>query len=163
MPEAMKLKNISMPLSLTRHATILYLAILLLGGPALVGCSSGDRIERYHLSGVVTVDGNPADRMIVQLTQQGGSVDERERYASSHSNANGEFAFGEFADGTPSRFPALPAGEYAVTFSWLSSDGLDAVDKLNGKFVDANSTQYRVTVPVASSSAPLRFDLITKR
>jgi hypothetical protein len=159
----MKLKNISMTSSLARRVNILFVAVSFIGSSALVGCSSGDGIERHHLSGVVTVDGNPADRMIVQLTQQGASVDDRERYVSSHSNADGEFAFGDFADGTPSRFPALPAGEYAVTFSWLSSDGLDAIDRLNGKFADANSTRYRVTVPFDSSAAPLRFELITKR
>lgn len=159
----MKLKNHSMPLSLSTPMIIFHVASSLLSGSALVGCSSGDGVERHSFSGVVTVDGQPAERMIVQLTQQGPAVDDSERYASSHSNTNGEFAFGEFADGKPSRFPAVPKGEYTVTFAWLSSDGLDAIDKLNGKFADSNSTQYRVTVSVDSSGPPLRFELATKR
>jgi|GEM_PF-2250634 len=159
----MKQKNRSLTLSLTTPVIIFHIALLLLSGSSLVGCSSGDGVERHGFSGVVTVDGEPADRMIVQLTHQGPAVDDRDRYASSHSDANGEFVFGEFADGTPSRFPGVPAGEYAVTFSWLSSDELEAVDKLNGKFADSNTTQHRVTVPVDPSAAPLRFELITKR
>jgi hypothetical protein len=121
------------------------------------GCSVDQAPERFGLTGMVTVDGKPAHRMIVQLTHLDPQIGERERYVSSKSNEAGEFIFGDRADGTPSGFQGAVAGKYAVTFSWMSSDEIDAVDQLKGRFAEASQSKFEVTVPVEPTAAPLVF------
>ncbi len=74
----------------------------------------------------------------------------------------GEFVFGNLADGTPSGFQGAVAGKYAVTFSWMSTDDLDAVDQLAGKFTDAARSSFQVTVPVPPEASPVVFAIQTR-
>lgn len=126
---------------------------------AVVGCSGSGEPERFGFKGNVSVDGKPAHRVIVQLTHLDPSVGERERYVSSKTDEAGEFVFGNHADGTSSGFQGGVAGTYAVTFNWLSTDGLDAVDKLNGVYADASQSSFRVSLPVNPNDAPVSFDI----
>ncbi len=123
-------------------------AIAWLGVSLVLGCSGNAEPERYGFSGMVTVDGKPAHRMIVQLTCLDADIREQDRYVSSRTDEAGQFIFGDRTDGTSSGFLGAVAGRYAVTFSWMSSDELDAVDQLRGKFTDADRSIFQVTLPL---------------
>lgn len=127
-----------------------------------IGCSADRGPERYGFSGTVTIDGKPAHRVIVQLTHLDPQIGERERYVSSRTNEAGEFIFGNRVDGTPSGFDGAVAGKYAVTFSWLSSDDIDAVDQFKGRFAEASQSKFDITVPVEQSAAPLVFAITSR-
>ncbi len=120
------------------------IAILL----SIVGCG-GDDSPRVSLQGVVRVNGDPAERMLVQLHYQGPSesagesleVEGNDKYPSGLTDQAGQF---RVANGAATG--VLP-GRYAVTFTWLSSDGLDARDKFDGRYADAERTEHFLDVP----------------
>ncbi len=143
-------KNVSLP-------THPLAAIAICIAVSITGCSGDQGPERFGFTGKVTVNGKPAHRMIVQLTHLDPQTGERERYVSSKTNESGEFVFGNRADGTPSGFQGAVAGKYSVTFSWMSTDDLDAVDQFAGKFTDSARSSFQVTVPVPPEASPVVF------
>lgn len=127
-----------------------------------VGCGGSDS-SRIHLHGSVRVDGQPAERMLVQLHYRGPSessvespkVEGNDKYPLGLTDESGRFQVGDGATAG-----VLP-GRYAVTFTWLSSDGLDAKDRFDGRYADALRTDRLLDVP-RDAARPLEFDLTSR-
>jgi hypothetical protein len=115
--------------------------------PALVsllllsGCGGGGP-QRHVVAGKVLVDGQPAERVMVQLQHTDASIEGDDRYPVTLTAADGGFSIGG-----DSGNPGALAGEYKVTFAWLSSSDLDAVDIFNGAYADPKSTSFTIQVP----------------
>jgi hypothetical protein len=126
------------------------------------GCGGGDS-SRVPLHGSVRVDRQAAERMLVQLHYRGASeagqspeVEGNDKYPLGLTDEAGRFQIGD--DGT--RAGVLP-GRYAVTFTWLSSDGLDAKDKFGGRYANAERSEHLIDVP-QDIVGPLEFELTSR-
>lgn len=118
------------------------------------GCGGAGGLERFPVEGTVTVNGAPAERVVVLLHHADESTPGSYRFPTAVTTADGSFrisSIGE-ADGAIK-------GTYKVTFTWLSSAELDAIDMFNGGFGDPSSTTYELTVPVADGRET-KFDLV---
>ncbi len=118
------------------------------------GCGGDEGLERFPVQGVVTVNGVPAERVIVLLHHADESTPGNYRYPTAVTAADGTFrisSIGE-ADGAVK-------GRYAVTFSWLSSTGLDSIDMFNGMLGDPKSSAFEISVPVTEGQK-IQFDLV---
>ena len=118
----------------------------------MVGCQPTDGPSRHVVEGIVSVDGTPAEGMLVQLTRQASGTG-NDQYPSCISDANGRFQFGG-----GSTVPGLIEGEYVATFAWLEGKDLEARDKLQGKFADAKKSSFRLIVP-SDSMNEIKFEL----
>jgi hypothetical protein len=131
------------------HLLLLLVTIGTIG--IFAGCSpSGPK--RYDVSGSVSVDGVPAEGMLVQMIRMSPG-EGNDQYPSTISNVDGSFQFGG-----RSTVPGLIEGEYAVTFAWLEGKDLETRDKFKGKLADAKASPYRLTIP-SESTKNLVFDL----
>lgn len=110
--------------------------------------------KRYPVTGTVKVDGNLAERVLVQFTYEGtGDVKGNDKYPSALTDASGLFTLGK-----GSAVEGAVAGEYAVTFSWMSGPELEAFDKFKGKLGDPAKSKHRIRVP-EDTQKPLEFQL----
>lgn len=118
------------------------------------GCSQQDGPERFPVEGIVTVNGKPAERVVVLLHHPDESTPGNYRYPTAVTDADGTFKIsstGE-ADGAI-------RGTFKVTFTWLSSADLDSIDMFGGMLGDPKSSSYEITVPVPEGQAT-KFDLV---
>jgi hypothetical protein len=130
------------------------LPTLLLGISLIPGCGGDEGLERFPVEGVVTVNGVPAERVVVLLHHTDESTPGNYRYPTAVTSADGTFkisSIGE-ADGAVK-------GTYKVTFTWLSSAGLDSIDMFGGSLGDPKSSSFEITVPVPEGQ-PTKFDLV---
>ena len=119
-----------------------------------VGCGGDGGLERFPVEGTVTVNGAPAERVVVLLHHADESTPGNYRYPTAVTKADGTFkisSIGE-ADGAVK-------GTYKVTFTWLSSAGLDSIDMFDGSLGDPSSSSCELTVPVPEGQAT-KFDLV---
>lgn len=119
-----------------------------------VGCGGDGGLERFPVEGTVTVNGAPAERVVVLLHHADESTPGNYRYPTAVTKADGTFkisSIGE-ADGAVK-------GNYKVTFTWLSSPGLDSIDMFDGSLGDPSSSSCALTVPVPEGQTT-KFDLI---
>jgi hypothetical protein len=121
---------------------------------ALVGCGPVGPL-RHEVQGEVLVDGQPAERVMVQFHAVNEELQGDDRYPVAITDAQGKFRINDGA-----HHPGAIEGLYRVTFSWLSSPGLDAVDKFKGAYAEVESSKYEVEVPPARE---LSFSLQTPR
>lgn len=118
---------------------------------AIIGCQREAGPARFDVTGVVSVDGTPADGMLVQLQRQDAG-NGNDQYPSCISDASGKFQFGG-----ESASPGLIAGDYVATFAWLEGKDLQARDELQGRF----SQLVRVCTPPLLSITDLSSDAAT--
>lgn len=126
---------------------ILFIAIASL---FVAGCSSKGPVK-HKVDGVVRVNGEPVERMVVQLASIGTPPAGNLAYPTGLTDKEGKFSLSSEGD----RDGAIE-GEYTVVFSWLSSSELDAFDMLSGTLADAKTTVHRMTIP---PKGPVEFDL----
>lgn len=116
-------------------------AVLLLA-VACWGCSKprlGEpRMKTYPVTGVVTVDGEPAAFLEIECHPE--SDTELKRPVIAVTNTEGRFSIGTYESGD-----GLPEGSYVLTFKWVEM-GIAAVDKLKGAYADPQKSDYKVTV-----------------
>lgn len=132
---------------LAGRLAVLFFALL------IWGCS-GNQPIRHEVSGTVLVDGQPAERVVVQFQLQDVESNSEDRFPVGYTDAEGRFLIGEKS----ARRGAI-AGRYLVSFVWLSSGELDAVDQFEGRYSTAGSTEFEVIVPVAE---PIVFELSSR-
>lgn len=133
--------------------------LLLFAVAAGPGCGRDDSF-RVPIDGLVRVDGEPAERVLVQLhylepgdaAAEGVEVAGNDQYPSALTDGSGRFRIG--GNGQAGVLP----GRYVVTFTWLSSDGLDAKDKFEGRLADAERSPHQVVVR-QDLVEPLEFEL----
>jgi hypothetical protein len=110
--------------------------------------------KRNAVTGIVLVDGIPAERVVVQFScQDVAGVTGDDKYPSALTDANGQFVLGK-----GSRLEGAVDGEYVVTFSWMSGPELEAVDKFKGMLGDPAKSKHRIRVP-EDTQKPLEFKL----
>jgi hypothetical protein len=102
--------------------------------------------------GIVRVDGNPAERVVVQFDNLDPGASGDDRYPVGITDSEGRFRIGE-----KSLKAGAIEGSYRVMFSWLSSPDLDAVDRFGGAYADPKMPDIQVVkVP---TTGELTFDL----
>jgi len=126
---------------------------LLTIGFLLCGCQKDDgRLKSYPVHGKVTVDGAPAARIYVFL-----NPDKQPETHGIYPNAITDEK-GEYWVSTYDSEDGAPLGGYTVTAKWPKGEGLmvnsESPDRLKGRYADAKSSQYRVTVKEATRSQP---------
>ena len=121
----------------------------------VLGCGP-EGAPRHEVTGVVRVDGAPAERVLVQLVNENEATSGDDRYPLGLTDSTGRFRIGSQANQ-----PGAIEGSYRVLFSWLSSPDLDAVDRLEGRYADpATATDRMVRVP---TDGELSFELTTAK
>ncbi len=136
--------------SSTRSHSLIAIAVTAIG--AMLGCSPADGPKRHVVAGIVSVDGTPAEGMLVQLMRQDSGTG-NDQYPSCISDANGKFQFGGNSTSL-----GLVEGNYVATFAWLEGKDLEARDKFQGKFSDAKKSSFQLTVP-NNNLTEIKFDL----
>jgi hypothetical protein len=128
-------------------ALILSLLVLGCGGPP-------PGPQKFPVSGVVTVNGKPAERMAVTFHHTDESLPANLRYPTGVTDAEGRFTVS-----SQSEKDGAVEGKYRVTFSWLSSPDLDAIDMFGGGLGDPASSEHTIEVPVSNDKCefPLTF------
>ena len=130
----------------------------------LTGCQKDDgRLKSYPVHGKVTVDGAPAKRVYVFLMP-----DKQPQTHGIYPNAITDEK-GEYWISTYDSEDGAPLGDYTVTAKWPRGEGLlvnsESPDRLKGRYADAKSSHYKVSVKEASRSQPNEvptLDLATK-
>ena len=141
-------------------------ALALCGALTMSSCGSGEprggpRVPTFSVKGEVYVDGKPAAGVVARaFPVANDSNDPSATNFTAMSGPNGELEFGTYIskDG-------LPAGEYAITFTWPvinlmkrgKSPGQD--DKLNGRYDTIDTAPAKVTVVKDKASDLGRIEL----
>ena len=126
----------------------------------LMGCSkphqTGPREKTFPLTGVVQVDGDPAEGLEVQCSPEPGSS--KINYPlTATTDKNGAFSMATYKKGD-----GLPEGNYVLTFTW-SEPGLVVKDRLKGKYADTKKSAHKVTVVTGKSNDLGEIELSTKK
>ncbi len=133
----------------------LKLATLAAVGLLTLGCSSSnDPGEPKHfVRGVVHVNGEPAHRVAVTFHHNDTSLPSGKRFATGVTDESGQFELSSEGDRD-----GTIAGNYSVTFAWLSANDISAYDMFRGVFSKPETSTYNVVVP-RSGQEELIFDL----
>ena len=112
----------------------------------IVGCSSNERNwkETIPVTGVVLVDGKPAEGVSVSFNPTAGMDVAQPTVTKAMTDKEGHFAATtyELGDGAP-------VGEYNVTFTWGKLNKLSMTfdgDAFNGKYSKPEKSAFTVTV-----------------
>jgi len=113
----------------------------------LAGCQPQYPDEKlvYKVSGVVLVDGQPAEAVQVTLHDDAGVDTNDPTFSSGFTDASGNIVVSTHANGD-----GAPAGSYRVTFMWGQVNPLSmnygGPDKLKGRYSDVKTTPYTLQV-----------------
>ena len=139
----------------------LFLAATLL---ALVGgCfgSGNSRIPTYPVTGVVVVDGQPAEAVRITLNNVNGMDPQNPTHSETFSDKDGKFALSTYEQGD-----GVPEGEYVLTFFWGTINPFNmqygGPDKLKEKYVDPQSSKFRIKVEKGKPADMGRVELSSK-
>jgi hypothetical protein len=80
-------------------------------------------------------------------------------YTSARTDQDGKFSVSTYEAGD-----GAPEGQYAVTFVWNQLDRMSMSyqgDKLNGKYADPDSSEFKVTVKAGQPADMGRIELTT--
>jgi hypothetical protein len=122
---------------------------------ACVGCGGDDFHAVYPVTGVVTVDGEPADGCQVWLYRTFDDDHPRRVAPYGVCDAAGRFAVNSYSVGD-----GAPAGEYVLTVEWKMRSGvlgqnLDGPDQLAGAFADREANRKRPGFVLTVGKGPL--------
>jgi len=129
---------------------------------AAVSCSSKEpnRKATFPVTGTVYVDGSPAAGVTITLTDVAGMDTAQPTMSTAVTKEDGTFAVSTYDESD-----GVPAGEYAVTFSWgeynVFSRSYEG-DKLKKRYSDPQKSQVRVTVTEGSPTDLGQVDLTTR-
>jgi len=133
-------------------APILMLSLLLL----LQGCGPKEwKAKVVPARGSISINGSPAEGVMVTLSPRGDQVDKRETQPWGVSSTDGTFTLTtyEFEDGAPE-------GTYDVLVRWPDDvHSMDAIDMLDGAYSRPDKSQWQVTVIKGTPELPpIRID-----
>jgi hypothetical protein len=128
------------------------------GVMVLAGCSGDDepfRKETTGVTGQVIVDGVPVPataQLRVTCHNVNGMDQEHPTISSALTGEDGKFQISTYISGD-----GIPAGDYTLTFMWgkmnLISGSYAGPDKLNGRYSDAKTSEYKFTVTTGEDAA----------
>jgi hypothetical protein len=109
------------------------------------------------VTGVVVVDGQPTAGLMVMCHDVKGLDTEHPTKSSAFTDENGRFEISTYekADG-------VPEGEYMLTFAWCDFNAFSmgfGPDKLNERYTDPETSEYRVTVEAGKPNDLGRIEL----
>ncbi len=118
----------------------------LLGWVVAAGCGGDDRNwkETVPVTGVITVNGKPAEGVHVVFHPVGGMDQAQPTETKAITDKDGKFAASTYVLGD-----GVPPGEYTLTFSWPQLNMISMAfegDKLKGKYDKPAKSQHKVTV-----------------
>jgi hypothetical protein len=139
-----------------RRAVLALVAATLL---ALPGCGSG-RIETYPVTGLVTVDGRPADGAMVVFVPTATAPEAERTRPFGIADSQGQFSLTTFE-----QTDGAPAGDYKVLVQWPAprpqSDrersgrrGSLGPDRLQGKYFNLEKATLTATVKEEATELP---------
>jgi hypothetical protein len=109
---------------------------------ALAGCGGRDGPPLHPVSGVVRVNGQPAERVTVNFHRTDQAVTGNAAHPNAITDADGRFRMSTDREGD-----GAAAGEYVVTFTWQSDpDSERAKDLFAGKYRNPKTSKFRATV-----------------
>ncbi len=129
----------------------------------LCSCSDGppDGKETFPVTGEVYVDGHPVAQLQVTCHDVNGLDTEEPTLSSTQTDVEGKFAISTYKSGD-----GVPEGEYVLTFMWgklnLISKSYGGPDKLNGRYLNPQTSEYRVTVEAGEPTDLGRIELSTR-
>jgi 5-hydroxyisourate hydrolase-like protein (transthyretin family) len=138
-----------------------FLVLVSLAAP--VGCSREpmNRKETYPVTGVVTVDGQPAAGLKVELHDVKGIDAQNPSFSSTFTDEQGRYSLSTYEQGD-----GVPEGEYKVTFFWGEVQPFNMAyggeDKLKNKYSDPAKTQFSVKVQRGTPADMGKIELSTK-
>ncbi|WP_010588446.1 hypothetical protein [Schlesneria paludicola] len=117
--------------------------LMLLVTGLLIGChqppTGGPRLPTSPVTGIVFVDGNPAE--MVEVTCQSDGESSAIKYPlTTTTDKDGKFSLTTYQTGD-----GLPEGTYVLAFKWLEPS-LVPVDKFKGAYADLKKSTFKVTV-----------------
>ena len=129
---------------MTKHWTVLIVFAFL--SVAIAGCSGPDRNwkETIPVSGVVMVDGEAAEGVMVNFHPVGGMDTEQPTETKALTNQDGSFEASTYEMGD-----GAPEGEYQVTFAWPKLDKISmsfSGDKLKGRYSKPAKSEFTINV-----------------
>ena len=112
---------------------------------ALCSCKSDGivRQKTYRVSGKVLVDGKPVAQLRVFANAKEAVESEYPIAPQAVTEDDGSFQLYSYEPGD-----GVPAGDYALTFSWQKFTGLryEGPDKLNERYADPDKSKVRFKV-----------------
>ncbi len=124
---------------------------------SLCSCSAREpaRKKTYPVSGKVTVDGKPVGKLRVFAKAKEAGDPKYPILPQAETKEDGSFQLYSYEPGD-----GVPAGEYALTFTWQEFTGLiyQGPDKLNKRYADPAKSKITMTVekgPVDLGTIPL--------
>ena len=139
-----------------RGLTAFLVTILSLGGGCGGPADAGP--AKYPVRGSVLVDGKPAAGLIVTFHNTDAKAPGNAARPVGVVDESGQFALSTDAD----RDGAV-AGDYAATFYWPSDNTPNAVDRLDGRFLDVARSRFRPKVePKENELAPFTLEAVRK-
>ncbi|WP_373653146.1 MULTISPECIES: hypothetical protein [unclassified Schlesneria] len=131
---------------------------MVLGG-LISGCApaqqGGPRIETTPVTGIVEVDGEPAENLLVECHPLPGT--ETIKYPlTALTDAEGRFSMSMYQAGD-----GLPEGTYNLAFVWEEM-GIPPKDRLKGAYADPKKSKHQLTVVSGESNDIGLIELSTK-
>ena len=128
------------------------LVVFVVGGCGPTGPQGGPRVETVHITGTVMVDAAPAGFLQVAAVPKGG-VGAVPMNSTALTAGDGSFSLSTYESGD-----GVPPGEYALTFTWGAMNlmnGQYSGDKLNGKYADATTSAFPLSVTASGEPQDL--------
>lgn len=120
-----------------------WLSAAMTGAFLIAGCgAAGDGLEKHKVWGRVKINGKPTPMVVVNF--QNVRTDVPGRNARYPVGVTDEF--GNFHLSTNGNGDGALAGEYVVTFEWLSANDASAKDLLEGRYSNPKTSKYQVRV-----------------
>ena len=117
-------------------------AFCLIAIGTITGCSDSNvRDDMVKIKGVVLVDHEPAEGVVLHLHPKSGSA----AISSGITDADGAFQISTYSLGD-----GAPVGDYAITMVWSKFDVMTRTqvgDHLQGKYASQDKTKIEWTIP----------------
>ena len=120
--------------------------------PLTVGCGRNEwQVATYPASGTITINGDAPEGAVVELHSVGEQPDVRNSRPWGIVQADGTYTLSTYEAGD-----GAPPGEYAVTLRWPPDITKPSfADRLGGRFLKAEGSQWRVTIAKDENELPL--------
>lgn len=120
----------------------LFAVLVFVASAALAGCGGRGGPSLFPVSGVVRVNGQPAERVTVNFQRTDPAATGNAAHPSAVTDASGRFQMSTERDGD-----GAAEGEYVVAFTWQSDpDSERATDLFTGRYRDSKTSKFRAKV-----------------